>query len=288
MGLNESMTGYKKLKNKKGYTTEDLLSLMKSVTFSFGTPKIGVIAKKEAIVFEGIGDFTAYIYVNPDAIEIGRGLVGKGSGKRLLMDLAASFLSNASAKDTAVADRAVEELFDVLTQLLKTGVMENKSGTVSVATLYMNQKILSITDQFDIFDEDQKPVYHVAGNLISHHYKIEDVSGNLVMEIKKKMFAVMPEYIILKDEEEIGSLKKKFTMTRPVITGELNHKQLEMSGNLSGYHFGIKLDEVTIGAVDTARLTWGDVYSIDIRDKSQQELVVAVSIIADNLLKSKD
>ena len=39
-----------------------------------------------------------------------------------------------------------------------------------------------------------------------------------------------------------------------------------------------------IGNVDTERLTWGDVYSIDIKDTGKQDLIVAIAIIVDNIL----
>ena len=286
MSLNDAMSGYKKLSNAKGYGLGDMLSLMNGTSYSFGEPKLGKVGKKEAIVFEGVGRFTVYVQVSPKSIEISR-VFAQGVGLSVLKELGASILTDANAKDTAVADRAVDELYEVINRLLTTGVAENKSSASDSFKLYMRQKILTIKDKYDICDENQNSVYWVEGNLVSLGYKIEDAAGNLLLEIKKKLVSVMPEYTIKQNGKDIGKLRKKIKLTRPVVTGEINGKALEIKGDLSGYHFSIKLDDAVIGDVDTERLTWGDVYSIDIRDKEQQDIIVGIAVVVDNLLKNK-
>lgn len=287
MGFNDSMSGYKKMKNDKGYTNKDLLTILSAVQYSFGTPELGSVAKKEAVVFKNIGNFTVYAKASPKSIELGR-VVTEGTGKFVLKELGAALLTDAQGKDTAVADRAVDELYDVLLGVEKTGTVQNNSSRNDGIKLYMKQKIVSIKDKYSICDLNQNPKYWVVGNLLGLSFKIEDANGSEIMEIKKKLIAIMPEYTIIQNEQTIGKIKKKIKLTRPVISGEVNNQEIEIKGDISGYSFSIKLNGTEIGSVDTERLTWGDVYSIDIKQADKQDLVVAIAIIVDNSLKGKD
>ena len=72
MSMNDSMSGYKKYKNKEGFTNQTLLDQLAKAEYSFGTPKMGKNAGKEAVVFEPlIGDFQVYAKAAPKKIEIG-------------------------------------------------------------------------------------------------------------------------------------------------------------------------------------------------------------------------
>ena len=285
MGFNDAMSGYKKLKNEHGYSTQDLFAKLKSTTYSFGEPTLGVVTKSEAIVFEKIENITVYIKVTPKKIEIGRAVL-EGTAKFALKELAKSAISDGQGKGIAIADRAVDELYEVIVNMEKTGVVSNKSFKTTKVKLYMSQKILSIKEKYSICKEDETPVYWVQGNLTRLNYNIEDANGNNIMEIKKKLVAIMPEYKLVKDGQVIGALKKKLKFTRPVILGEVSGENIEIKGDLSGFHFSIKSNDIVIGDVDTERLTWGDVYSIDIKDEEKQDLVVAIAIIVDNVISN--
>lgn len=41
MSMNDSMSGYKKYKNKEGFTNQTLLDQLAKAEYSFGTPKWG-------------------------------------------------------------------------------------------------------------------------------------------------------------------------------------------------------------------------------------------------------
>lgn len=286
MGFNDAMSGYKKLKNEEGYTNQSLLELLKQTEYSFGTPEMGTVAKKESIVFHNVGSFTVYVTVKDKSIEIGR-VVEQGTGKFVLKNLGAAMFSDAQSKDTAVADRAVEELYDVIMGVKKGQPIENKAASNDGIKLYMRQKILSIGDKYSICDLDENPQYWVVGNIIGLKFKIQDNHDNEIMEINKKMVAITPEYTLIKNGEKYGHIKKKIKLTRPVIAGEIDKKPVEITGDITGYHFAIKLAEETIGTVDTERLTWGDVYSIEVRNAAYKDLVVTIAVIADNTLKNK-
>ena len=294
MGFTDNLSGYHKYKNVQNFTNETLFLKLREIPVSFAdSPKMDTVAKKETIVYT-IPDSRFIVYVKADKnVEVATCLapkenVGKFIGKELLI----SAVSDAQGKDQHEANRAVDEVGDILQKLLAgqettpgnlTAVNKNKNGT----KLYMRQKIVSIKDKYSICTLNEEPVYWVEGNLIGLSFSIQNTTGNELMKIKKKMVAIMPNYTLMKENKVFGQIKKKIKLTRPEIVGTVDGKELLIKGNLSGYSFEIFLGGQSIGAVDTERLTWGDCYSIESYIPDNTDLVVAIAVICDNVLKSQ-
>lgn len=288
MGLNDVTEGMKKLKNEQGYTTASLYEKIKDVPFSFGECHIGPYAKEESIYFDAIDRMVVYIRVSPKSIDIRKGLSADTStGLFMLKEIGLSMLTDATAKDDAQSNRAVDEVYKVIKGLLDGGVAENQSSQNDGIKLYMRQTILSMNDHYTICTEDQTPVYEVKGNLVSLKYMVNRADGTPVMEIRKKLIAIMPEYTILQNGEEIATLKKKLKLMKPEILGTVRGQELQIKGDIAGYNFSIAVGGVEIGAVDSVRLTWADCYAIEVKDQTKQDLVVSIATIIDNMLSSK-
>ncbi|MCQ2592787.1 MAG: hypothetical protein MJ188_08390 [Treponema sp.] len=283
---NDSLSGYKKLENTKGFTTEQLMEKLQNITVSFGKPVMGEITKMPAVTYK-IDRFTVYVMADEKKIQIGASIT-ENLGKNLIKELGIAFLTGtvAGGKDNAEADRAVEELYDIVTQILN-GTEEVKTHTLTgnVTKLYMKQKVFTLADEYNICTEDETPVYWVKSDLVHLNFRIEKEKEE-ILSIKKKLIAVLPEYTIFQDGQEIGTLKKKFKLTKPEINGTINGKSVSIAGDLMGNNYAIIFDGITVGAVDTQRLTWGDCYSIDVREPHLQDLVVTTAIIVDNALAS--
>lgn len=62
--------------------------------------------------------------------------------------------------------------------------------------LYIKQKIFKITDHYDVFDENQNPVYHVnqdfklIGNTV--HVEKKDKTSSFVID--RQLFSLLPKY----------------------------------------------------------------------------------------------
>lgn len=299
--LNDATSGYQKHKNTRHYTNYELFSLLSDIPLSFGKPVLDTIGKKEAIVYHmPQSRFDVYAIADKKNIEIARVIdkqhnVGKEVAKEMGVSLLIGTLTGndgltAQAKDEAVADRAVDELADVIKQLLETGHAQSNVATSRYPSvkLYMRQKVLSIKDKYSICDETERPVYWVKGSLIGLSFAMEYADGSDVFTIKKKLVSLMPEYTIIQGRNnEIAHLKKKLKLTRPEIVGKVNGQELEIKGDMTGYHFSIALGGMVVGNVDTERLTWGDCYSIEVLDPRMTDLVVAIAVICDNTLKNK-
>lgn len=295
MGFYDNLSGYHKYKNTQGYTNQMLLDRLAGVEVSFaGPPHMGVVGKKEAVVYT-LADsrFIVYTMAGKD-IEVGTVLAPQESaGKFILKELAIGAVTDAQAKDHNVANRAVDELGEIIKKLLagKWDVTSNVSAAGKYGEsvkLYMRQKVISIKDKYSICTMDEQPVYYVQGNLLGLNFSIQRSTGEQIMSVKKKLIAVLPEYTLSAGGREIGKIKKKIRLTRPEISGTVFGAEITIKGNLSGFSFEIFRNGQSVGSVDTERLTWGDCYSIEAYDPKDADLVVAIALICDNSLKGHD
>lgn len=287
---NDSISGYKKLENTKGITTDWLFEELKKVTLSFGTPTMGEMLKKPAVTWK-IGNYTVYVQADESKIQMG-GVVTESIGKNLFKQVGIGLLTGnfAGSKDNAESDRAVEELYKVVVQLVGGQPVENVASNVSTGiekSFYMEQKVFSITAKYNIYLEDKTPVYFIQSDLTHLNYTIcrEDTE---IFKLKKKLIALLPEFSIFEDGSEIGHLKKKLKLTKPEIVGEIKGKNVCLKGDVFGNNYEIEFDGKVVATVDTAVLTWGDCYRIKVREDSLQDYVMIFAVIIDNVIDAEN
>lgn len=287
---NDSISGYKKLENTKGITTDWLFEELKKVTLSFGTPTMGEMLKKPAVTWK-IGNYTVYVQADESKIQMG-GVVTESIGKNLFKQVGIGLLTGnfAGSKDNAESDRAVEELYKVVVQLVGGQPVENITSNVSTGiekSFYMEQKVFSLTAKYNIYLEDKTPVYFIQSDLTHLNYTIcrEDTE---IFKLKKKLIALLPEFSIFEDGSEIGHLKKKLKLTKPEIVGEIKGKNVCLKGDVFGNNYEIEFDGKVVATVDTAVLTWGDCYRIKVREDSLQDYVMIFAVIIDNVIDAEN
>jgi len=194
----------------------------------------------------------------------------------------------AGGKDNAESDRAVEELYGVVTKLLNGETAENVETNVSKEaekSFYMKQKIFSINAKYNIYLEDETPVYSISSDITHLNYTIER-DGTERFKLKKKLIALLPEFTLFEDGTEIGHFKKKFKLTKPEIVGQINGQDVSLKGDLIGNNFAIEFGGKLVATVDTARLTWGDCYRINVREQALQDYIMTLAIVIDNIIDS--
>ena len=205
---NDSISGYKKLENTKGITTDWLFEELKKVTLSFGTPTMGEMLKKPAVTWK-IGNYTVYVQADESKIQMG-GVVTENIGKNLLKQVGIGLLTGnfAGSKDNAESDRAVEELYKVVVQLVGGQPVENITSNVSTGTeksFYMEEKVFSITAKYNIYLEDKTPVYFIQSDLTHLNYSISR-EGTEIFKLKKKLIALPFRWALRKLSFQVSCL----------------------------------------------------------------------------------
>ncbi|MBO4914634.1 MAG: hypothetical protein J5449_05445 [Oscillospiraceae bacterium] len=294
---NENVSGYKKYDNKNGWTTADLLEKLSGVQTSFGEPKMGkakVLGKDfDAVIYSDASE-TSDIYVKTDGKKIEIGFSTKpGASKDVMKNaLMAGALGVGNADQNAV-NRYIDELGGVMEKLLAGQSVTETAGTNALDStdaykLYMEENFKLLSDKYSICTEDQEPVFYVSGDLMGMSYKIMDANENEIMVIKKKLVAITPEYTVSEGKKEIGHFKKKLTLGRPEINGNINGMEVKIKGDVLGNCFDILGNGKPIGNVDHAQLLWGNCYSIATFEKSMVNSVVAIAVICEAIAKAED
>ena len=282
--------GFAKIPNTQGFTNEVLLEKLSEITVSFGTPEMGDINGTQSVMYRKVSDMFD-VFVRVDGKNIIMGKIGANGVSSVTTALSGGLDMFLGHKDegTSNADRAVTELSEIVKKL-ESGESVTASNTVAAVNtasgesveFFMKQKAISIKPKFDIFDRNEAPVYHVEGDLPRLNFSIQK-NGTEVLKLKKKLIAVMPEYSLILNGSEIGKLKKKIKLTNPELTGTINGKELKIVGDLMGFDFELQVGGVTIGHIDTAQTVWQDCYRIKVLNEDYQDIMIALTIICDNV-----
>lgn len=286
--------GFAKVKNTQNFTNQDLLDKLSDIKVSFGEPEMGDIKGTQSVMYKKVSEkFDVFVRVDGNNVIMGKigtdGVSSAATAMSMMLDMFA--FDGAKDEGTSKADRAVDELVEIIKKLEDGESVKESNVTASVNTasgeaiaFYMDQKLLSINPKFDIYTEKHEPMYHVDGNITRLNFKVKNSNGVEVAEIKKKLIAVLPEYSILQNGSEIGKLKKKLKLTSPELVGTLNGFDFKLQGDLMGFNFDVLLNGKSIGRIDTAQTIWADCYRIQILDENYQDLMIAIAIICDNVV----
>ncbi len=285
--------GFAKIPNTQKFTNEDLLEKLSAIKVSFGTPIMGDIKGTQSVMYKKVGDmFDIFVRVDGDNVIMGKlGTDGVSSGATAL-SMGLDMLLGSKDKGTSTADRAVDELAEIVEKLEKGETVTESTATTSVNTstgsiidLYMKQKLLAIKPQFDITDKDGQAVYHVDGDLPRLNFSIKK-NGEEVVLLKKKLIAIMPEYTIVVNGQEVGKLKKKVTLLKPQLNGTINGQELKIQGDLFDCNFDILVGSLTIGHIDKDFSFFHDCFRIQVLNEDYQNILMALAIICDNVVDS--
>ena len=110
--------GYANVKNTKNFSLDDLFQKLSGVTVSFGTPVMGDIKGTPAILYKKVSDqFDVFARIDKDKVIMGKmGTDGVGGGK-VALNMGLDMFLGHKDKGTSDADRAVDELLEVIKKL---------------------------------------------------------------------------------------------------------------------------------------------------------------------------
>lgn len=297
MGLFDKLSGgdnglgFANVKNTRNFKNEDLFEKLSGIKVSCGTPIMGAIKDKQAILYKNVSDsYDIFVRVEGEKVNVGKIASDNSSTGSNLLGAGLDMFLGRKDKDTSKVDRAVSEIADVLKKLeegetvtVSKSAAPANTSTGEAISFYMKQKAISLKPKFDITDKNGGAVYHVEGDLARLNFSIQK-NGTEVLKLKKKLLAFMPEYSIEKSGSPVAKIKKKLKFTKPELVGDVNGKELKILGDLLGFDFDITVGGNTIGHVDVDSQIWSDCYRISIRDESMQDVMIALAIICDNVV----
>lgn len=164
-------------------------------------------------------------------------------------------------------------------------VHTNSKG-VSGLELYIQQRVFSLGDKYDIYNEQQAPVYHVQGELFSWGAKIHlyDLDGNELYYIRQKLLTFLPEYAVYQGDSFCARIKKELSFLHPRLSVESGFGDFEITGNFVDMDYEIRHDGESMGEIHKKWLSWGDAYLLSVQNSKDAAFFTALAIAVDNCL----
>lgn len=156
--------------------------------------------------------------------------------------------------------------------------------------LYLKEKILSVLDSFNVYDEHDDIYFKVKGKVaLTHKLAIYDARGKEVGMVKEKIIDILPTFNLYKDGKKVGECKKKLTIIRPKF--DIDFNDWEIKGNWLEWDYSIcdkKGREVAVISKKILRLM--DTYVIDVKDKEDalDALMVVLAIDAEKCRRDRN
>jgi uncharacterized protein YxjI len=149
----------------------------------------------------------------------------------------------------------------------------------------MRQRIFSLTDSFNIEDENGKVAYIVKGRFFSigHKLSFQDPEGNELALIDQKLLSWGPTYNIYRGGELMATVHKKlFTLLHCRFTVDVpGPNDLDASGNLSDHEYTFEREGRPVATVSKAWFALSDRYGIEVAEGEDPVLILASAVVID-------
>lgn len=148
--------------------------------------------------------------------------------------------------------------------------------------LYMKQKVWSIKQDFDIFDVDESPVYHVSEKMFTFGRQmtiIDAITRDTLCEVKQKMLSFTPTLEVFCQGDKICTIRKKITFFKPSY--EVSGLNWSIKGDFWGHDYTInESDGTMIADIRKKFLSWSDTFEFNIVYEDIDPVQVVAVILA--------
>lgn len=145
--------------------------------------------------------------------------------------------------------------------------------------LMIKQRVFSLVDTYDIYDENQNVKYKVKAKFFSvgHKLTVTDAQDRVIAEIKQKLISIMPTFYVEQNGNLLGTIKQKMSMFRPKY--ELDYKGWKVEGDFMHWNYDVYGPLGQIIHIRKKLIAWGDTYFIDFNN-DEDELPGILLVIA--------
>jgi len=157
----------------------------------------------------------------------------------------------------------------------------------------MKQKILSLTDQFTITQEDGKEAFYIKGKLISlgKNLKLLDAQGKEVAQIKQKLVSLTPTYNIYRGDKLLARINKKIiTVLKDKFKVNMmdGTPDLEIKGNILDLEYSFYRGNQVIAESSKKWVSIRDTYSVKVNEGEDDVLILACAVVVDMIAHSPE
>ena len=153
----------------------------------------------------------------------------------------------------------------------------------------VKQKFFSLTDSFDILDEQDRVAFRAKGKLLSlsSSQTMTDDSDKELLKIKRKYLTLLPACRLVINDGSEWLIRKKFW---PFWTSHFSIKtpfgELTITGNLWQHEYEIRQREMILASVSKKWFSFSDTYGVDIYEPTLAVQLLATVIVIDRIQHS--
>ena len=146
--------------------------------------------------------------------------------------------------------------------------------------LIFKQRLLSVLDSYDIYDEFGNTEYIVKGEIgLSHRFRIYNNRNIELAYIKQSLFKIFPEFKMYINGNYVGCVKKRFSLLKPIFT--VKCKGLYIEGDIFELNYKIKDNcNHVIASINKKLFSFSDKYVLNV--KNREDVLHALVIVLSN------
>lgn len=155
--------------------------------------------------------------------------------------------------------------------------------------LYINQRVFSIGDKYDIYDEQQNAVYHVESELFTINAKLHlyNMQRQEMYYIKRKFTLFFAEYEIYQQDNLVACINQELSFFHPKLNVESVMGNFVIEGDFMSMDYQLSNDGAYFGSIQKKWFSWGDSYELDVANDENTGFFCALVIAIDNCLHNE-
>ena len=150
--------------------------------------------------------------------------------------------------------------------------------------LYIKQKLFSLRQRTEVYDEQGNVMFSALGELISLGRKMHlyDSSNTEVAFVQQRLMRLLPRFSVYVDGQQIADIVKEFTFFKPRY--RIEGLDWSIKGDFLAHDYTIQSDGGRIAYIHKRWMSWGDSYEIEITREADIVMALAVIIAIDCVL----
>lgn len=145
----------------------------------------------------------------------------------------------------------------------------------------LKQEMWSLGGHFTISDEFGIPNYQVMGSFlhIPKTYSIKDMEGNLVSQIEKEFFSLLPKFKVHLACGQDFILRKDMTLLKPRY--HIDNLNMIIQGDLWDMDFNLIQEDKVLAKISQEWLNVSSIYNIEVHEEALSDLVISLVVAID-------
>ncbi|WOH37272.1 LURP-one-related family protein [Thalassotalea fonticola] len=160
-----------------------------------------------------------------------------------------------------------------------------------MAKFQLKQRFLSLTEKFEIKNEQDEIVYFVDGKFFSigKTFHLTDALGNELAKIKQKVLSLRPTFYINFTNGQQAKVVKTFL---PLFTSrfviKFGQEEITATGNFLSHEYQFTQVGSLIAEVSKKWFSFSDTYGLNVEHDELNELALCILIVIDAVHHGSD